>query len=339
MATKQMFWSQLLPCACSFVCPPVLKHCSTWKITRHCFSMPNLCRHTCLRHWRIYSVNAHRFACLEKKWIQASARWHYCVVYLSNQCPFPILRLFLSHGSFLSSPLFHFTTHPSVLCFSLPLFSMHSMYVAQLGVEHRTIQSELTWGAWRSQGRPRTESVCHTQPWLHTHSIFIHAKLTIQSQNTLLESETGPFKKRKRKKRSPKGNDKGTSSLSKWMYNFTRKAYVILSFTTEDGHLWVVEGSRSMDKWIGVFGHHGHDRTHESWRLSVAIWTRGQVIVQCWWRLLWHSPCDLDVISHGSVVIKGNKWGLRQKEFSQRFQFNIYFQLSCSPITGSAPPC
>lgn len=202
MATKQMFWSQLLPCACSFVCPPVLKHCSTWKITRHCFSMPNLCRHTCLRHWRIYPVNAHRFACLEeKKWIQASARWHCCVVYLSNQCPFPILRLFLSHGSSLSSPLFHFTTHPSVLCFSLPLFSMHSMYVTQLGVEHRTIQSELTWGAWRSQGRPRTESVCHTQPWFLTHSIFIHAKLTIQSQNTLLESETGPFKKRKRKKK------------------------------------------------------------------------------------------------------------------------------------------
>lgn len=176
--------------------------------------MPNLCRHTCLRHWCIYAVNAHRFACLEKKWIQAFARWHCCVVYLSNQCPFPILHLFLSHGSSLSSssPLFPFTTHPSVLCFSLPLFSMHSMYymiepVAQLGVEHRTIQSELTWGAWRSQGRPRTESVCHTHLIAHTFNIY-----TCKTNNTItVKHSFGKWNWPLKKKRSLKRNDKGTS--------------------------------------------------------------------------------------------------------------------------------
>lgn len=56
-------------------------------------------------------------------------------------------------------------------------------------------------------------------------------------------------------------------------------------------------------------------------------------------RSLFSAGGGCSVISHGSALIKGNKLGLRQKEFSQRLQFNIYFQLSCSPITGSAPPC
>lgn len=211
---------------------------------------------------------------------------------------------------------------------------MHSMYdrascTAGSWTQNLTVRIDM-----RCLKKPRKtkDRVSVTHTWLHTHSIFIYVKLTIQSQsNTLLESETSPLKKNHRK-----GMIKAQVHDQS---GCTRKAYVTLCFTTEDGHLWVVEGSRLMDKWIGVFGHHGHDIIYESSRLSVAIWTRGQVIVQCWWQLLWHSPSDLDVISHGSAVIKGNKQGLGQKEFSQLLQFNIYFQLSSSPITGSAPPC
>lgn len=155
MATKQMFWSQLLPCACGFYVP-VLKLCSTWKIICHYFSMPNLCRHTRLRHWCIYAVNAHRFACLEKKWIQASARWHYCVVYLSNQCPFPILHLFLSHGSSLSSSPLSFY-HPPLH----PLFLTPPFFYAQHVLYDR---ASCTAGSWTQNHTVRIDMRCLKKP-------------------------------------------------------------------------------------------------------------------------------------------------------------------------------
>lgn len=270
-----------------------------------------------------------------RKLIQASARWHCCVVYLSNQCPFSILHLFLSHGLSLSSSnqVFSFTTHLSPVSHS-PFFLCTACIiepVAQLVVEHRIVQSESTWG---SQGRPKTEFDCNTHLIAHTLDIYTCKKKSIITVEHSFAKWNGPFKKR-----SQKGNDKGTSVslLSMLMYNCWRKAYVTLRCTPEDKHLLVK--SRAADQWQNELVYHVHDRTHESSRLTVAIRTIGQVIVQCWWRLLWHNPADLDAISHRSALIKGNELGLRQKEFSQLLQFNIYFQLHCSLITGSAPPC
>lgn len=132
----------------------------TQKVPRHCcFSMPTLCRCIWVHHCSVCTLSVHRFMGVWEGTGKNDRQMALlCDVFIHSAPPPLFFYVFLSHGSSSSSfsPLCPFTTHPSLLFFSLPLFSMHNMY------------GSCTAGNWTRNYTVRIDMRCLNSPGSRT---------------------------------------------------------------------------------------------------------------------------------------------------------------------------